>query len=154
MIPHKQTDTSSTSGTCFSTCVQSILNLPLDSTPHFVEEDGWPGSFVSWLEDNMNLSYVEIFTTDDGLPTNILPHNSWCILVGKSPSGQGYHAVVGKTVLKGDKINLQYIHDPHPRDEFLQSVEIVGFFVSCIVDDKMPSGKDLEDWRYHEEEHY
>ena len=105
-------------GDCFRTSIACILDLPIDSVPHFVQEqcDGgrsWRDSLLAWLEPQ-GLSVVELDIANVGKEAY---GEAWlwivagghCVISGispRSPDKKGLHSVVG--------LNGEVIHDPHP----------------------------------------
>lgn len=86
-------------GNCFSACVASILELPIDDVPFFGADELWWTRFSEWLEAR-NLYAVCLKHRAGRAPVG------YHILSGKSPRGEFLHSVVAK----GDDI----VHDPHP----------------------------------------
>ena len=86
-------------GTCFRSCIASLLNLKEADVPDFKEANLDPG--VDGFLKKYGLSYKEIPAEDDNAPLGL--H----LALGTSPRG-GQHAVVCK-----DGVLL---HDPHPQD--------------------------------------
>lgn len=84
-------------GNCFQACVASVLDLPLEEVPHFIEFDDWVQLFYNFVKDQ---GY-------SARRVNGLPEKGTGIGTGPSPrSLAAAHAVVvkdGKTVW-----------DPHP----------------------------------------
>lgn len=106
MKPIDQTVFTVPGGNCFSACIASILELPLEAVPYFMgdfkEDPGaWWGRFLDWLRPRgfwaINFACP---LGSDWIPMGV--H----ILNGGSPRGDFDHSVVAF----GEKI----IHDPHP----------------------------------------
>jgi hypothetical protein len=107
-------------GDCLRTCVACLLDLPVESVPHFVDAQvnggsDWRLEMFAWLEP-MGLSVVEIDLSSTG-PAAYGEAWLWidrggrCIISGISPrsideANPTYHAVIGE----GGEIT----HDPHP----------------------------------------
>ena len=98
MIPRVQSRIGK-NGTCFRTCIASILNLREEQVPDFKEANIDPG--VDKFLRKYGLSYKEIPAEDDNAPLGL--H----LALGTSPRG-GMHAVVCK--------DGKLLHDPHPQD--------------------------------------
>ena len=98
MIPRVQSRIGK-NGTCFRTCIASILNLREEQVPDFKEANLDPG--VDKFLRKYGLSYKEIPAEDDNAPLGL--H----LALGTSPRG-GMHAVVCK--------DGKLLHDPHPQD--------------------------------------
>ncbi len=94
-------------GNCVQCCVATILNLPLDKVPDFVNESGsdWVLALLDWLEaKGFELAVFDGYKPRLGL---------W-MLDGRSPrGGEMNHAVV----MKG---SLMY-HDPDSSNDFVQA---------------------------------
>ena len=96
MIPVDQTRYGDPGGNCFSACVASLLELPIDDVPYFMHD--WPAAFDAWLEAR-GLCQVSVpYDPSMGVPPGFY------ILGGQCPRGS--HAVVAR----GPDI----VHDPHP----------------------------------------
>lgn len=96
-------------GNCFSACVASLLEIPLDEVPYFMGEslglDGgaWWERFGEWLKPRG--FYAMCFELK----------NEWrpqglCILSGKSPRELANPHALHSVVADGDRV----VHDPHP----------------------------------------
>ena len=114
-------------GNCFSTCVAMILGMDIKDVPHFcAEKDDWWGKFQNWLvgrgmyaiELNQHTSMARV------------PVGTPAILSGNSKRGL-LHSVIAEFsgVTNGDKSEWLFKYDPHPSDQFLESVETVCFIV-------------------------
>ena len=87
-------------GTCFRSCIASLLNLREDQVPDFKEANLDPA--VNSFLRKYNLRYKEIPAEDDNAPLGL--H----LALGTSPRG-GQHAVVME--------NGKLLHDPHPMSD-------------------------------------
>lgn len=90
-----------TRGNCWQACLASLLDLPLDDVPHFVDIDeqggeDWWHSTVTWLWEKGFAMHVP----------DTHPENGYYLVTGKSPRGDFYHVVVYR--------NGELDHDPHP----------------------------------------
>lgn len=104
-------------GNCFSACIASILELPVEAVPNFCQHKDWFSRCNQWLNER-GYCYLEF-----GLGTEVQEWSSftgYCVLVGDSPRGCK-HAVVGH--------RAQMIHDPHPSGEGLLSIELIGYLI-------------------------
>ena len=105
-----QTILDSTTGNCFTACVASILELPLNAVPHFVlYGDEWWDVFLTWLAE-LGLSATFYTSGDDYVPPG------WTIAGGPSKRFAGkMHACVA--------LDGVVVHDPHPsRDGLPQGI--------------------------------
>jgi len=98
VIPRTQSRTGKT-GTCFRTCLASLLNLRESQVPDFKRANLDP-DVNRWLGKNYGLQYKDLPITD---PAPLGYH----FILGLSPRG-GQHCVVG--------YNGNLTHDPHPQD--------------------------------------
>jgi len=121
MIPVDQTkfyiaeDGVTQRGNCWTACIASIMERPIDSVPNFVEIDvaggqNWFTHTWQWLQANgyrlQNLVHGEE------------PEGEYYIATGASPRGFNLrHAVVYK--------DRQLAFDPHPSREGIRSYEAI-----------------------------
>lgn len=103
MNPIDQTTFGVKNGNCFSACVATILDLPIEEVPIFVEKENWWGAFLEWLKPR---GYYALCWHLKNKDKSLLDSYGINILGGKSPRGDFLHAVVAD----GSKI----VHDPHP----------------------------------------
>lgn len=90
-----------TRGNCWQACLASILDLPLDDVPHFVDIDARGGE--NWFHSTINWLWkrgLAMYTPETH------PENMYYLVTGKSPRGDFYHVVVYR--------NGELVHDPHP----------------------------------------
>lgn len=90
-----------TRGNCYQAVLATLLDLPLDEVPHFVdiEERGGPcywNSSIQWLWER---GYVVYYNEEP-------PTGKFYFVTGKSPRGDFYHVVIGR--------DGALAHDPHP----------------------------------------
>ena len=125
MIRHIQEYTGDNNGSCYATCIASILEIPLDRIPNFVlSENCMVVEADKWIREhhNMRLIRIELYNKNNSrmIGRNAI-FNRLCdpeqlvILSGKSPrrTEDGkvkYHAVVGRP----DNWGFEIVHDPHP----------------------------------------
>ncbi len=127
----KQTKFGFEEGNCFAACIASLLELPIEEVPNFCTNKEWQLETNRWLS-KFGLCFWD-FTWGNGqqIDKPIL-----CILTGPSPRDkEKLHCVVGKLVM--DELNFltpYYIHDPHPSNDMLLSVTIVGFLIKLFDD--------------------
>lgn len=91
-------------GDCWKTCIASLLELPAESVPHFVEMgDSWwdaTQEFIQTQKADHELRWWEdIAAVDDG--------GEYLIASGPSPRGNFQHAVIVDR-------SGELAHDPHP----------------------------------------
>jgi hypothetical protein len=98
--PVDQTTFGVPGGNCFSACVASILELPIEDVPYFMGSDGegWFDRLSVWLSERG--LYALYYDTSD---RNTYWPDGYYILGGESVRGP--HAVVAK--------GKDVVHDPH-----------------------------------------
>lgn len=121
MTPHRQTyfyggnEDGVTRGNCWQTCIASVLDLPLETVPHFVDIDeqggeDWWFHTIRWLRERG----LELYVSEDHLDTG-----EYYLVTGKSPRGDFHHVVVYK--------DGKLAHDPHPSDKGVLTEEHFAF---------------------------
>ena len=114
MIPVDQTTFGVPGGNCFSACVASLLELPIERVPYFMGD--FPADFDRWLAARGLFQAVY-------RPKNLeqfVPREALLIIGGMS--ARGPHAVVGNGA-------LEVLHDPHPSRAGLVTIEDVTLLV-------------------------
>ena len=102
MKPVEQTILTKGDGNCFSACLASILEMPLDVVPCY-HTDSWHKDYENWL-GVFGLSMLSVGVTNyDGTPW--FPRG-YAILAAQSPRYDCLHAVV--------TLDDQIVWDPHP----------------------------------------
>lgn len=92
-------------GNCFSACIASILEMPLEDVPLFYNDEGinnWYDKFDNWCKEN---GYWASYYSIEDMGDDWCP-DDYSILSGQSPRGDWLHSVVAY----GNEI----VHDPHP----------------------------------------
>lgn len=108
-------------GNCWQACVASMLDVPLDQVPHFVQDSG-----ENWYNDTRKF-VVEHSGMDFGCFVPGFPHHTepgnYVIGSGPSPRGDFLHAVIL------DGITGELVHDPHFSRDGLAGpvVDVIGF---------------------------
>lgn len=121
-------------GDCFRACIASILELPLDDVPHFVQigltphpddpqplaegNSDWWYYLRDWLRPR-GLIYFDIPAGEDA-PDALISALGYHTITGLSPRGDWQHVVVGR----GGEI----VHDPHPEGGGLRDRRLIGIF--------------------------
>lgn len=109
-------------GDCFSACLASLLEIPLEAVPKFRRDNPAPNDMMKdarkWLNENFDLSIVtiqmekELLTGDDLRLIGATPGTP-VLAGGKSPNLEGcQHCVVGEIDEHG--LNFVMTHDPNP----------------------------------------
>ena len=109
MRPVDQTTFGFPGGNCFSACVASILELPIEDVPYFMgdgtaEGTGgqWWDRFLAWLAPR---GYVAVYHPEGSAAPEGLH-----ILSGHSPRRPEDRGAMHAVVARGTEI----LHDPHP----------------------------------------
>lgn len=108
-------------GNCLQAALASVLEVPLDSVPHFCDlpegEDPdsseWANRMNAWMQERFNMMVAYIPATGDWRPTG------YHLMSGISPRGS-MHETVG--------FNGQLVHDPHPAGGGV-TVQYWGLFI-------------------------
>ena len=115
MIPIKQTIFSDRDngivGNCWQACVASLLDMNLESVPHFCDYPSWPENYHKWL-------YAKDLVSIDFVCNNDyqLCHLGYHIISGTSPRDRSIlHGVIG--------LNGEICFDPHPENTGLLEPE-------------------------------
>jgi hypothetical protein len=113
-------------GDCWRCCIASLLHLPAEAVPNFVEEGAgrWWTATQRWLgERGLAMVLVDL----DGCKHHpLMPSGSFCIGSGPSPRGDHGHCVI---VDEG----LNVVHDPHPsRAGLAGPVKTLEFLVPVL----------------------
>lgn len=137
MIPIQQTQFGhdferSDVGNCFSACVASVLEIPLEDIPNFCyspreEKDDWFDRFQKWLN---HLSFCAI--TICNFPKDLLANLGYIIASIKSPRGDFLHSVVIKNGL--------IVWDPYPGWRLkldCEDTEKACFFIQGSIEPKI-----------------
>lgn len=136
MTPHKQTDLGDDTGSCYSTCLACVLDLPVEAVPNFrrIQHETECYDMIQaadkWLRENhgKRILGIEMYDANEG-PEKGQPmtrqvvlnrlffanQDEFVILSGESPrkradGGKKYHCVVAKA----DCWGFELVHDPHP----------------------------------------
>jgi hypothetical protein len=122
-----------TCGNCLTACVSSLLEIPIEQIPNFVEDrEDWQTYLNEFLEP-YNMVYVEV-------PVSAIENQDL-----------GYHLICGFTV-RSDVVphavvafNRKYYHDPHPSNAGLKNFQSYGIF--CVLDPSKQKRSRLVDTR-------
>ncbi len=130
MIKYIQLDTGDTTGSCWATCIASLLEVPLDTVPNFILDKKLDMDVATdrWLREKYNKRLITFqLYGPKKMPIKPQLHNIFynplaysnpddlVILSGKSPrktkdGKTKYHAVIGRAKPWG----FELAHDPHP----------------------------------------
>lgn len=122
MKPIDQTimHTETTKGNCMAACVASMLEIDIAIVPNFAESRYWEQNLIKWLKENYKLSYIEV-QINDSFTHLVKSQDVHHLIIGPSPRGPFYHAVVGRAG--------EIVHDPHPSKSGLKEMKTYGFFI-------------------------
>lgn len=126
-------------GNALQACVASLLELPLESVPNFIEA---PGGYLGAVQEFLaprGLCLIKVPLTPEGkLPLTMGTAAAFCLLTGKSPRGGHSHAVVGRVNPEsGDTVTCA--HDPHPNGGGIDGAgNWVGFLSSLCSGSAAP----------------
>jgi hypothetical protein len=108
--PVDQTTFGAPGGNCFSACVASLLELPIEEVPYFMTDE-FPGNFTKWLELRglyfLRFKYV------------FMPPGFY-IMGGLGARGMPHSVVMSGSLL---------VHDPHPSRAGLVRLEEITVLV-------------------------
>lgn len=93
-------------GNCFSACIATLLDIPLDAVPYFMGDFSEPGEawwlrFLAWLKPR-GFWAINIACPPGG---DWWPDGAYILNAG-SPRGEWDHSVVA--------VGREIVHDPHP----------------------------------------
>jgi len=114
-------------GSCMQTAIASILEMPLDQVPNFVDVTGpsWWDLLQSWVLEHCG---CQLFSLPPKMSERVVTYawpGTYCIVSGISPRGLG-HVVVGQVK---DDYSIEMVHDPHPDGTGLRKITNYYFFV-------------------------
>lgn len=108
MKPVYQTKFGMPGGDCFRACVASLLELPLDAVPDFMnitEEADWTVALSVWLEAYTPYTPLFISADADGHLTPFTPATYW-LCCGKNNQGHLHAAVYRGSDLCHDPLGM------------------------------------------------
>lgn len=120
MIRVDQTTFGCPGGNCFSACVASLLESPIEAVPYFMGAKDWLGEFAAWLAPR---GLYPVFFRVATCPGDDWRPHGLHILGGESVRGP--HAVVARSNV--------IVHDPHPSRAGLVTHEDVTLLVPFDV---------------------
>lgn len=124
MIPTKQTilhdPENGQHGNCFSAVLASLLHLPIEDVPLFVDPDTWLDDTNEWLRQ-FGLAYLVI----DGRIKGALGASGIEVL-WHEVSGETGRDVLHSCVAKDGEV----VFDPHPDDTGLSKIQWYGLLVA------------------------
>jgi hypothetical protein len=130
MKPVFQTIVDKDKGNCFAACLASVLEIPLEIVPNFLELYGMTNmrkEADKWLNERYGLTLLAVETTDHRSHFRPIIPNTICLASGKSKTFEGgYHVVVGKIDKHG--LNFMMTHDPNPNQKGIDGKPIYLYF--------------------------
>jgi hypothetical protein len=106
-------------GNCLTACIASLLDLPIEQVPNFVESSRWYDALNQWLAPR-GLFYLEVRGAEPAAAQSLCAYAGWHTITGLAPSGIR-HTVVGYAG--------EVRHDPHPSRAGLISSDTCGFVI-------------------------
>lgn len=133
MKPQKQTILGE-GGNCFATCVAILLDIDVKDVPNFCwgknNENWWEG-FQKWLVDR-GMFAIEVNQSTSMAP---VPIGTIAILNGMGKRDL-LHSVVGKySRIEDGKTIWEFLYDPHPSNNYIESADSLCFIVKAIVEE-------------------
>jgi len=111
MIPIFQTIQNDKNGNCYAACIASILEVPLETIPNFMEEG--PDYFLNKLDKwSKKQNFIVLSITLDPLNEELVELYKDLYMIGSLPS-QRFKDATHAVVCKGIKI----VHDPNPESK-------------------------------------
>lgn len=126
MIPTHQTNTTPENGDCFSACIASLLEIPLEDVPVFCAQENenikeWPINAHEWFGEK-GIGWIELDCRemDDCLAINNMKvRGGYTIVTGQSPRHECLHSVIYK--------DGEFVHDPHPEGGGVEDIQFVEY---------------------------
>jgi len=128
MIPVYQTIFTAETGDCYRACVASILEVPIETLPNFMEDGSnhFNEKLETWSEA-LGIIILDVIPNEETLE---LFRDVYWLASGPSPRFENTdHAVVYK--------GKQFIHDPVPDGNGLKEIPPKSFTLFCIKDMKI-----------------
>ena len=129
MKPVMQTDETFETGNCGEACLASILEIKLSDIPplHNPEDPTDGHTYCKNLREfvsQFGLSYIDLAMNEGHKPEEFFK-DCWVIATGLSPratEGWHRHGVVWR--------NGKIVHDPHPSNAGLETIDMYGVFIN------------------------
>lgn len=115
-------------GNCLQACIASILELPLETVPHFAlwyDEPDWHEKLNKWLIGTAGIYEVTVAAGSMYLETI----HGYALLNGLSERGVMHSVVIKDGVI---------VHDPYPNGNGIVTPESYGLFVSAAPEKLVP----------------
>lgn len=133
MTPVDQTIFGDKTGNCFAACLASLLEVPIESLPIVPSEEEWLPTTQDALKP-FGLYFLEVRLDVAVQYPMYAMKERLCVMVGKSPRGEFWHAIVGRVDHddEQDKVLFTVVHDPHPSRRGIENVKALGFLVKIL----------------------
>lgn len=120
-------------GNCFAACLASLLEVPIESLPIDPSAELWFQTTQDALKP-FGLYFLEVRLDVAVSYPMYAMKDRLCVMTGKSPRGEFWHAVVGRVDHDDtqDKVLFDVIHDPHPSRRGIENVKALGFLVKIL----------------------
>jgi hypothetical protein len=96
-------------GNCFQAVVASVLELPLDEVPHFVQDHVDTAGLRHWWDSFVAFVRTQGWAVHAAVPVTDYPEQH-LIVAGPSPRGTGDDGLWHAVIYRGGEM----VHDPHP----------------------------------------
>ena len=143
MIRIKQTKFGPVEGNCFTACIASLLEVPIEEVNIDPHADRWWDSLQAYLKPK-NLFFLEV-RLDVAVQYPLYAMSGiYCVFSGKSPrTFEGHdgvnHAVVGMVNSDPERpVIFDCIHDPHPDGTFIKEGSLWGLGFIMKLDPSKP----------------
>lgn len=117
-------------GDCFRASIASLLELPTEAVPHFMESEAWFLDLIAWLgERDLSPVLVEVD------PDKPYPYfgETHMVISGTSPRDDGNGALKHSCVGYGDWCGVEVVHDPHPSRAGLARIDELMFLARRLA---------------------
>lgn len=129
-LKQTQVHTKEIPGNCWATCLANLLGYnevpPLD----ILSDDWWKQSEALALAKGFQLleipyNFMRIQGVHEVIVSGRSPRKNW---EGKELN----HCVLGKIISEGKTTRVEFLHDPHPDDTFIESVDWITFALPIL----------------------
>ncbi|HEY4417588.1 MAG TPA: hypothetical protein VGO57_17995 [Verrucomicrobiae bacterium] len=134
MKPIDQTVLGFPHGNCFTACIASLLEVPIETLPIIPSEEEWYDTTQMALVPH-GVFYLEVRLDVAASYPMYAMRNRLCVITGKSPRGAFWHSVVGRVDhdSENNKVIFETVHDPHPSRLGIEGwPKAVGFLVKSL----------------------
>ena len=109
-------------GNCDKTCLASFLGISPGEIPDYQELPAgeWHDVRFDFLQKRGLAAFAVSFIAP------LVP--GYCLVIGKSPRGDWDHVVIG-LVRRDNRVHVEYVHDPHPDQTFVDGVKYLEYIL-------------------------